>query len=232
MTICVNCGVELDDVSDGCPLCGWNPEKNKATENISLNNPSEIVQIHRKENRKYLWELAGIITFSGIVVCTIVDLILNRKLTWSLYSDVSQLAVWLILTLLMYTYKRPWIIIPGLIAIVLAALFLIDLFDPGPKWFFAVALPVTIAAFTAAGILTGLYKFARFQGLNLIASAFIVISGFCILTEMILDRSIDHAVNLRWSLIAAVSMLPFSLIFFFYHYRLKKGNRLDSFFHI
>jgi hypothetical protein len=49
---------------------------------------------------------------------------------------------------------------------------------------------------------------------------------------MILDEYLNGVVDFRWSLIAAISILPVALIFFFYHYRLKKGNRLDSFFHI
>jgi divalent metal cation (Fe/Co/Zn/Cd) transporter len=70
------------------------------------------------------------------------------------------------------------------------------------------------------------------RGLNIIASIFIALSGFCIVTEMVLDKYFNGAVDIRWSLIVSVSILPVALVLFFYHYRLKKGNRLDSFFHI
>ena len=232
MTFCANCGVELDDGYEICPLCGKSPGNNGEQEHLSFNYPSYIIQLHRKENRKYLWELSGIITFSSITVCTIVDLITSKGLSWSLFSDVIVLAAWVILTLFLHTYKQVWVIIPGLMLTILATLFIIDLIASGSKWFFPVGLPLTIAAFTATSIVMILYKSAHLKGLNIVAAAFLALSGFCIITEMILDKYLDGFVDLRWSLIVAVSVLPVALIFFYYHYRLKKGIRLDSFFHI
>ena len=115
---------------------------------------------------------------------------------------------------------------------ILTALFFIDLIATGREWFFQVGLPVTVAVFICTGIVIFLYKAAHLKGLNIIASALMLLSGFCIILEMILDKYLKDIVDLRWSLIVAVSVLPVALLFFFYHYRLKKGNRLDSFFHI
>ncbi|MCX6334194.1 MAG: hypothetical protein NT092_07815, partial [Bacteroidia bacterium] len=74
MAICVNCGIELDDGLMICPLCGKYQGNNDKQEHIPGNYPSDIIQLHKKENRKHIWELCGIIAFSGITVCTIVDL--------------------------------------------------------------------------------------------------------------------------------------------------------------
>ncbi len=97
---------------------------------------------------------------------------------------------------------------------------------------YAVGVPVTVAVFISSGIVIFLYKAAPLKGLNLLASALMLLSGFCIILEMILDNYLKDIIDLRWSLIVAVSVLPVALLLFFYHYRLKKGNRLDSFFHI
>jgi phosphatidylserine synthase len=115
---------------------------------------------------------------------------------------------------------------------ILAALFFIDLIATGGAWFFPVGLPVTVAAFIGAGTLIVLYRSARLKGLNIVASAFVVLSGFSIITEIIFDKYRNGVLNLQWSLIIAVSVLPVALLLFFFHYRLKKGNRLDSLFHI
>ena len=232
MAICVNCGVELDDGLRVCPLCGKDPSIKSEQDDISSNYPSGIIQIQRKENRRYLWELSGIIAFSGIVVCTIVDLLISKGLGWSLFSDVSVAAAWIILTLFLFANRKPFILVSLLMLTIVAALFLIDLVASGQKWFFPVGLPMIIAAFITTGIIIILYRTAHFKGLNIIAAALIILSGFCIITEMILDKYLNGSVDMRWSLIAAVSILPVALVFFFYHYRLKKGNRLDSFFHI
>jgi len=232
MTLCVNCGVELDEGLKICPLCGKDPESKGEEDHISNNYPSGIIRLQRKENRRYLWELSGIIAFSGIAGCTIVDLLISKELRWALFSDVSITAAWVILTLYQFVYKRTLIVVTLLMLTILAALYLIDLIATGREWFFPVGLPVTIAVFIAAGTIIGFYKAAHYKGLNIIASAFIVLSGYCIITEMIFDKYLKDFIDLQWSLIVAVSILPVALVFFFYHYRLKKGNRLDSFFHI
>jgi hypothetical protein len=217
MTICINCGVELDDGLRICPLCGKNQGNDSGEEHFSNNLPSDIIQVQKKENRKHLWELSGIIAFSGITVCTIVDLLVSKGLRWSLFSDVPISAAWIILTLFLFAYKRTFLLIASTMFTILAALFLIDVIDRGAGWFFPVCLPLTIAAFIVVSTIIILYKAAHFKGLNIIAAALIIL---------------NDVIRLRWSLIAAVSILPVALIFFFYHYRLKKGNRLDSFFHI
>jgi len=228
----MNCGVELDGGLTICPLCGKDPGKKDEPEPVSSSYPSGIIQLQKKENRRYLWELSGVIAFSGIAVCTILNLLINKELKWSLFSDVSILTAWVILTLYQFVYKRPLIIAALLILTMLAALFMIDLITTGREWFFPVGLPVATCAFISAGIILILYRAAHLHGLNLIASALIVLSGFCILTEIVLDKFLNGTVDLFWSLFVAVSVLPVSLLFFFYHYRLKKGKRLDSFFHI
>ena len=232
MTLCINCGVELDDGLKICPLCGKDPVNKGEEEHISNNYPSGIIQLQRKENKRYLWELSGIIAFSGIAVCTILDLLISKGLKWSLFSDVSITAAWVILTLYQFAYKRTLTIVIFLMLTVLVSVFLIDLIATGREWFFPVGLPVTIAAFISAGTVIILYRIIHLKGLNIIASAFIVLSGYCIITEMIFDKYLRGFMDLQWSLIVAVSILPVALVFFFYHYRLKKGNRLDSFFHV
>jgi hypothetical protein len=232
MTICAHCGVELDTGIRICPLCGWDTENKEKQEFVSDNYPSEILKLQKKEKKSFLWELSAVIAFSAIVVCTLVDLLVSKGLNWSLYSDIPIAAIWVILTFFRFVYKRPvWLSILILLTF-LVALYLIDLISMRSQWFLPVGLPVTLAAFLAAGIVIALYRAARLKGLNIIAAALIVLSGFCILLEITLDSWLNGVVHLRWSLIAAISVVPVALVFLFYHYRLKKGNRLDSLFHI
>jgi Family of unknown function (DUF6320) len=232
MAICANCGVELDEGIVKCPLCGRITGNSEEQEHLPSNYPSGILHLQKKENRRYLWELSGIIAFSGVAVCTIVDLLINKGLKWSLLSDVSIIASWIILTLFLYTFKRTLILIPGLLITILGALFIIDVVSTGRNWFFSVAFPLTIGAFLVIGLVIFLYRLAHFKGFNVIAMALIAIAGFCIITETFMDKYLQGSVDLRWSLITSISILPVSLILFFYHYRLKKGKRIDSFFHV
>ncbi len=232
MIICKNCGIELDEGMMTCPLCGEYQLDDDDHEPSQVNYPSDIIFLHRKENRKYMWELTGIIAFSAIAVCTIVDLIIAKGISWSLISDVIILASWVILTLFLYAGKRTLIVVPGLLLTILTTLFVISTITKGTKWFFPVGLPLTVTLFLAVGTVIAIYRSANHKGLNIIASAFIVLSGFCIVTEMVLDHYFNGFIDLRWSLITSISIFPVALLLFFFHYRMKKGNRLDSFFHI
>lgn len=232
MIICANCGVELDDGLSICPLCGKDPSMKEKQENPVLHYPSGIIQLHRKEIRMSLWELSGVIAFSAVVVCTLVDLIIFKGLGWSLISDVFVVGGWISFSLFLRAYKHSFIILPGLILTTLIALFIIDLLGREDRWFFPVGLPITLAVFAAAVIIRVLYRIANLKGLNVLAAALIVFSGLCVLIETIIDNFLKGSVDLRWSLIASVSIIPLALILLFYHYRLKKGNLLDSFFHI
>jgi hypothetical protein len=232
MTICAHCGVELDSGIMICPLCGKNVENIGDQEYVSDNYPSNIIKLQKKEKKRFLWELSGVITFSAIVVCTLVDLLVSKGLKWSLYSDIAVLAIWVILTLFRFLYRRTIMLSGFILMTILVSLFLIDFLSKDVKWFFPVGLPVTLAAFLAVGIVMVLYRTARLKGLNIIALALIVLSGFCILLETTLDVYLSGVLHLRWSLIAAISVIPVALVFLYYHYRLQKGKNLDSLFHI
>jgi hypothetical protein len=232
MVLCNNCGVELDEGFTVCPLCGKDPGNSIKEEKNADNYPSAIIRLHKKENRMHLWELSGIVAFSGIAVCTIVDLMVSGSLRWSLFTDVLISAAWITLTLFLYFYKKAFVLTGFLLIIILTALFLTNLIAGGKDWFLPVGLPATLASFVVSGTIISVYRAAHLKGLNIIASALIILSGFCVILETILDNFLKGNVDLRWSLIAAVSILPVALVLFHYHYRLKKGNRLDSFFHV
>jgi hypothetical protein len=234
MNICVNCGVELDEDVEICPLCGKSNTE-AANADVTYNSahyPSDIIFLHRKETRKHIWELSGIITFSAIAVCTIVDLVIGKGLTWSLFADTSLLAAWICLTLILLVFKKQLIILPGILFTILAMLFLFDLFSEPPYWFYKLGLPITIAFFVFVSIIFMLWHVAHLKGFNILAFAFVVLSGFCVVSEAFIDKYLFGRVSIRWSAIVAVSILPIVLILLFVHYRMKKGKRLDSFFHV
>lgn len=234
MNICTHCGVELDKDIINCPLCGvtdGNVDSTKLTEK-SVHYPSDILFLHRKEARKHLWELTVIISFSGIAVCTIVNLVIGKSLSWSLYADTSILAAWICLSLILLAFKKYFIVIPGLLITILTMLFLFDLFLPPVNWFYGIGFPVTIALFISVSIITILWKVANFKGFNILAIAFLVLSGFCIVSEVFIDKYLLKTVEIRWSAIVAVSIFPIALVLLFIHYRMKKGKRLDSYFHV
>ena len=234
MSYCTNCGVELDESITSCPLCGFTLGTANISEPADKSEyyPSDIILLYKKETRKHIWELSGIISFSGIAVCSIVDLVIHKSLTWSLYADTSVLGSWICLTLILLAFRKYFIIVPGLLLTVLTMQFLFNLFSPPVSWFYGISLPITVAFFICASLIILLWKVAHFKGFNILAIAFMVLSGFCIVSEVFIDKFLQNKVDIRWSAIVAVSVLPLALVLLFVHYRMKKGKRLDSYFHV
>jgi len=234
MSYCVNCGVELDEDQISCPLCGFNIGNHDISESKDKSEyyPSDIIILHKKETRKHIWELSMIISFSGLAVCTIVDFVIFKNLSWSLYADTSIIVTWTCLTLILLAFRKYFIILPGLMVSILSMLFLFNLFEPPLKWFYGIGLPITVAFFISVSIVILLWNVAHFKGFNILAMAFIVLSGFCIVTEVFIDNYLFKKVDIHWSAIVAVSILPIALVLLFVHYRMQKGKRLDSYFHV
>lgn len=232
MNICSKCGVELEEDYKSCPLCGRNIGSVHFDEKPVGSVPSDVINSHRKERKKYLWELAGIIAVSGIIACTTVDLVIIKGLRWSLFADISIFTTWAIITGIVRFYSKPGIMAALISTAILVMLFIFDLLIPESEWFFAVGLPMTLALLFLIIADVALKKLSGFRGFNLLAVILLSASLYCIISEFIIDRYASGEINVKWSLIVTASILPIALILFFVHYRMKKGEQLDSFFHV
>jgi hypothetical protein len=234
MSYCANCGVELDEDLISCPLCGFKIGNHDISEpkDKSEHYPSDIILLHKKETRRHIWELSIIISFSALAVCTIVDFVIFKGLSWSLYADTSILVAWICLTFILLAFRKYFIILPGLMLTILLMLFMFNLIHPPVNWFYGIGLPVTVSFFISVSIVILLWNVAHFKGFNILAMAFFVLSGFCIITEVFIDNYLFKKIDIHWSAIVAVSILPIALVLLFVHYRMQKGKRLDSYFHV
>lgn len=234
MAICNNCGVELEDGLEACPLCNEKVQNQKESGNEIDSVPYNpgYSPLTKNEKVRLFWETASLFHFSALIVTILIDLITNGKLSWSLYAATCVTASYIYITLITLTYNKLWIFLPGLLINSLGLLVLVDLFDNGINWFINPGLP--LAGFFVA--LLGLIMFYGFQtkqkGFNIVAFAALAIGAYCILAEVFISLARHDDVTLSWSVIVAASILPFSLFLFFFHYRLKRGTSLRRFFHL
>ncbi len=232
MNICSNCGVELDDNVTRCPLCGSKPGDSQKEQPAPGNYPSDIIRVYKKEVRRNIWELTGIIAISGIIVCTVVDLVIGKGLKWSLYADVSLLSAWITLSILLTEFRKYFLAIPVLTLNILALILTLGLISQKTGWFLPLGLPVTLMFFLSVSVIILLWKVFSFKGFSILGFSFLVLTIFCIITEVILDKYLVCTVDIHWSVIAGAAIFPIALILFFVHFRMKRGKHLDSFFHI
>jgi hypothetical protein len=231
--ICPNCGVILDRGVESCPLCGdKNGDQETLQVGLSQGYPSEILKMDSRERARYRWEMSGIIAASGILVSLVVDLVIGKGMNWSVYPVSVLAAIWIYITLLIFTRRKVWILLPGLAVNTLALLLMIDLASPPINWFVPIALPFTISFFVLTGVVVLLSSRSLYKGFNVLAIIFMAVGVLCIIFELFTDLFVKGRIDIEWSAIAAAAIIPFSAILMFVHYRLKKGLNLKSYFHI
>ncbi|MDX9930017.1 MAG: DUF6320 domain-containing protein [Bacteroidales bacterium] len=226
MKKCEKCGVLLDEGYDECPLCG--------TDEVASHgeSPGAILRASRRSSLRYAWELSGILSISLIAISIVLDLLFGQGISWSLYPLTSVAWVWLTLTLLVFMRRRLTLLLIMQMAVTLGMLMLFDLFDKQNSWFVHVALPVTLAFFLLAGVISLLSVIAKGRGFNILAVSIIAINMLCVVIEIFTDLHLHGTIIIRWSAVVTAALIPVAAILMFLYYRLQRGRNLGSFFHI
>ena len=102
MTVCENCGVELERNMNYCPLCGHPVKKGpipvREPVRIKYNKDfqgsySGLTHLNKAQRRKLVWEVSSIILLPGVLGVTLLNLIFNQGLTWSAYPIILGLSI-------------------------------------------------------------------------------------------------------------------------------------------
>ena len=233
MPICKNCGVEIEEGLSICPLCMYpdQPSVNKKNHNHPKEKNPGYSPLTRREKARLFWELASLFHLSALIVTLLIDFLHNGNLDWSLYVTVSLLASYLLISLSVFAIKKLWLFLPSLLFIIAGLLVSIDYLDGGINWVFS-GLPLAASFIVLLGLVLFFSYSTEDKGFNIIAYSALAVGIYCITIEVFLKLGLGQAVTLSWSVIVAVSLLPFVLILLFFHYRLKRGTSLRKFFHL
>ena len=234
MRICENCGVELDDNMDVCPLCNGviqvNPPGRVTV--IAYKQKTKFGQRMEPKKKKVIWEIISVILLSGSTSTIVIDFILNKSITWSDYPVAFSLSMFAYVSFFAFWPQRTFIRM--IASFVLSSFFIIllDSVEDGINWSFGLGIPLLFAGNIVAVPLILLIKKAKNKGVNLIAYTFIAISLFCVFTEGIITNYRYHALDFSWSIIVMGCTMPVILLLLFMHFRLKRGRSLEKIFHL
>jgi len=241
MTYCKNCGVELDENMNFCPLCGEPLPgevlvQEEHREFRRLKQEGKIISDYKKltqiQKRKLFWELSAIILISGIIVSFIIDLVLNKNITWSKYTITVCLVVFINVTFLAFWQKKIFLLFTGSFISTSIMLMLLELYNRNISWSITLGVPLLFAAYLITFVLIILIKISRQRGLNIITYSLVAMGLLTICIEGIISLNTTNRLALQWSLIVLACIIPVSAILLFIHYRLKKATDLKRFFHI
>lgn len=240
MINCWNCGVDLDEHMNFCPLCGTpvfarnSEEREKlVSRKLTVSNKlkTEIDRLNKTQKNKFFWEATTIILVSGVLSALTLNFIIQTTLTWSLYVLVGGLTIFTYVTVLSYV-RNGWTIIVSLFVINALTLLFVDLVNKSIGWSVELGIPLLTAVFV---VLTGLIvviKHTLEKGFNVIAYLFLASTITSIAVEGMVTQYLENRFDLNWSVIVMGSTLPVAFVLLYIHYKLRKGTDLRKFFHL
>lgn len=241
MKRCPACGVELEENSNYCSLCG-EPQQNEDKEDGTYIRSGRIYKKEKLltdyqrltgfQKRKIFWAISGFILISGMVFTLFINLIGKQEITWAQYPASVCLILFVNITLNTFLRKNPVLMLLLSFLSVFALFVLFGIIKGDAILVVKLGVPLILAFYATFILLVFFIRNSRQKGLNVIAYSLLA-SGFASLSiEGMISVFALNAVHLRWSLVVLISVLFIALLLLYIHYRLKKVTDLKRFFHI
>lgn len=245
MAYCPVCKIKVNNSFTKCPICGHELVKEiNITEDEKLfpdkkrekvEHDEEIIIEERKKNAlslRLFWLFTSVIFLIAFSIILIIEFRFIGKTSWTKYPLASIVFAWLLLTSIIYYYKKPFVVGVQTLFEILLFLFVMDLFDKSDNWFFTLGLPATLLFYICTGLFVFISRKSKEKGWNIIAYFFLFISIFSLGLDFLINFYVLKKVILNWSLIVASILVPFALLFLYMHFKLKKRLKYKRFFHI
>lgn len=235
MIICKNCGVELDSGMQYCPLCQMHIEGENADVMVTSSRIEERATITNRNmtqpQRKATWEIVSIIILLVVMFTSLLNFILNRKISWAEIPMAACLVIFSYVSVFAFLHKKRVIQIFYVFVMSSILIFILDLITGGVNWSIYLGIPLLFFLNFILALTQIVFKNIKKRGINLIAFAFLAASLLCLGTEVVIDFYINGIIKLVWSLIVVGCVGPIVTVLLFMHFRLKKGNDLNRIFH-
>ena len=227
MTICKECGVELEIYMTTCPLCDT-PVGSEAL-------PAMKQQVQPPGNNTYflkqvLWQVTSLLLLFGIFATIVIDLSVHHAITWSVYPVTVCLIIFSYASMMALCHTRVIVQLLAGWLLSTAVLWLIQQYI-GAGWPLRLALPLLCAVNVIGLPLIITIDRLKVKGLNILAIVFAAVAGLCLIIEGIISFYFDGVIKLQWSVIVAACLLPVAAAIVFMHLRTKNNINLQKIFH-
>ncbi len=203
MSYCVNCGVELDDTAQSCPLCHTpvlNPNKP-----VDMWGPKPFPTEKGEVPPVSRWELALLISamlLSVSVCCGVLNLFLRPDRGWSLYIIGASVMLWIWFVPPLLLRRMHICLRLGFDVLAIALyVFLISVDLNGSDWYWHLALPIILLG---GAILLCLALIFRGGKRSILTTTTLIIGAvglFLLGVELFVDHFLTGGWQPGWSLI-------------------------------
>ena len=129
------------------------------------------------KNRKVLFIGFTLTCLVAAGVCLIVNIAINRQITWAVYPLLSIPFGWASLSPL-FVKKHGFVLhLCALMLLVFPYLYLLSKITPVTDWFMPIGVPSAIAGIIALGILYPLFRFTKMNVFHKFAITFFLLGG-------------------------------------------------------
>ncbi len=205
MSYCVNCGVKLEQSLKTCPLCHTpvlNPNESVA-ESSSVSSPFSATRGEVEPLKKHdvaLW--LSIVLGSTAVTCGILNLFVFHHNYWSIPVIGACIILWLFFCPRMFVPQIPSSLNLAVSAVsVVCYEFAITFMTKNNRWFFEIALPITLVVLILIAVSGLFYKLVSGSLIATVLYFFVDVALLCLAIEYFTDNFIHHEVHLFWSVI-------------------------------
>lgn len=203
---CINCGVKLAPSENKCPLCGTVPYHPQ----ISREEGKPLYPKNRypaaEVSPKAAQAVMLVLFLIPLLTTLLIDLRINRDVTWSGYVIGALLLSYIIMALPWWFKKpNPVIFVPCGFAAVGLYLLYINL-ATGGGWFLSFAFPVTGGIGLIVTAVVTLMRYLRGGRLYIFGGASIALGCFMLLMEFLLSITFGRGF-VGWSIYPLVALV-------------------------
>jgi hypothetical protein len=227
MSICKNCGVDLGEGNENCPLC--KPADEGTARIVS---PADLFSLSKILKTRTLYEISMLLLVSGVIVTIAIDFVFVKGMGWSLLTTTCIGYLISMVSCIYFLRGKAYPMIGATLAATLLFLWLIDLLTGNHGWFKTVAAPLVISGALLTMAVIFLNSLSRYKGLNLLSTILIALAVHAVIIEYLTDKLMTSVFTPQWSVVTAASLTIIAMIFLFVHYRLKRGRSLGRLFHV
>ena len=206
MSYCVNCGVKLEHSLKDCPLCHTpviNPNELKNDALGSNIGPFATVKGEVEPMKKYdigLW--LTLVFGSTVIACGILNLFVFNHNYWSIPVIGACIIMWLFFCPRMFFPQIP--VTLNLLVSAISIIFYqlaITLMTENDRWFFEIALPITLVLMGLVALSGICYKFVARSLMATVLYFFMDVGILSVVIEYFVDNFLRQNFQIFWSAI-------------------------------
>ena len=237
MPICPNCGVELAESAQHCPLCrsavaDGHQEEREAPYPEKAVDPERFDALTDAQRRKVFLEVFSVCSAIACVTVLAVEALVDGRISWSLYPVASVAYLFFVLAVPVALGRRRWRATVALAVATPLFVLTLDLLDASLSWFPRIGGPITLIVEATAIACAAAIRRLKRKGVNAIAVALIGAAAACLCIELAVDTATTGRSAPGWSAVVAVACLPIAALLFYVHHRLAGRASLAKLFQL